>query len=175
MLYSSYLQHPKVIEAMKAARLDNVSSSLADFSLPGEEIQEEFISRIIDGEILNRRKAVELESKIQEYKKNYEPQLKIEKKIEFIRPHVEALIKGKLKNPYDTAEAGVVAVLSEYCAKHFEFEPGEDESTQEDFSGLNELQVLLKRSSITKLTSKMSIEEVALRGLHRSELSKFLK
>lgn len=175
MLYSEFIKTDKVAAALKGAGVEHVPSFVKeDFSGPAEAFAE-MSERIIDSEITNRRLTIESEQKIAEYKKKYAKELAIEEKAKSISPHVDALIKGKLKEPFDASESGCIAVVSEYCAKHFEFEPGETESKTEDYSGLSELQALLKKSSIMRLSHKMTIEEIALRGLHQSGISKFLK
>lgn len=175
MLYSQYLKTEKVTEALKGAGVDHVPSFIKDdFSYPSE-IFDQMAERIIDREILNRRQTIEHEQKISEYKKKYSKEVVIEEKAKAIRPHVERLIKDNLKEPFTGVESGCITVVSEYCAKHFQYEPGESESKTDDYSGLSELQALLKRSGITRLSQKMSLEEISLRALHQSGISKFLK
>jgi len=175
MLYSDYLNHPKVIESMKKVGLDNVASPYNDFSLPGDTIHNEVIQRVIDNETLARREAVENAKKEEEYKRKYAKEIKLDEKAKAIRSHIEGIVKNNLATPFDQYENACITVASEYCAANFEFEPGEKESKTEDYSGLNELQKLLKKSSITRLSQKMSMEEIARRGVIDSQISKFMK
>lgn len=177
MLYSEILKNSEIQKRLKDAGVDHVESYAlknGDFSSV-EYLDSNAINLIADNEILFRRKFIENKKREDVHEERIKPFRKLDAKAKFIRPHFEALIQGKFSHPYSTIERAVIDSLADKAAKEYDFDPDTGAVESADFSGLSELDKLLKQASIVRLNQKMSPEEISQRVFLSGPHSSWLK
>lgn len=179
MLYTEILKLPEIAEALSKAGVSDIPSTLlkdGDFITPFDEKSlGNYRDKIIDMEILGRRNFVEYQNKMTEHEKRMEPYKKLEEKQAYIKPYVERVIRGNIATVYESLEEGTIDAVAKLASEKYDFEIDGEVKSEPDYSGLTELERILKQSSITHLSSEMSIEEIVLTTIHNSPYAKFLK
>lgn len=177
MLYSEVLNNVGIQARLKDAGVDHIKSpALREGDFPSfPRLNEETILAIADNEIIARRKWAEIEKEMDELNKKNASSMKQQAKERFVKPHLEALIRGRFHGAYSTLEDAAINYYSEQAAKKYDFDPESGDVQSEDLSGLSELQRILKQASIVRLSAKLSIGEIAQRTFLDNEGHKFLK
>jgi hypothetical protein len=179
MTYIESLQHPKVKQALTKAGITDIESSpykdsdcfmLDDGIAPSDEL----IHQIVQMEINARARWNQLEQFKRDNAQALDAIEKTRQKMALIKPHFKTLIAGKMKEKYSQYEDDMAACLAERAASAYDFDDtGED--AEPDTRNLSELDKLLKQASVLKLSTKKSLDDIALETLYNSGFINFLK
>lgn len=177
MIYSEILKDEKIVAALEKAGLSHVQSPAlhnGDWSMNiTEESFGEFRNRIIDEEIIARRKHLDFEAKMKEAEDRMKPFRDQEARAAAAKPYVEKLVKGKLKEHFTSLEDAFVNVISEHVAERHDFRS--IQPMEQDEQGMTELDRILKKARVTFLDRRVTPDDIVLSYLLNSSFIKMLK
>jgi hypothetical protein len=179
MLYSEILNTPYVAEALKKACVHEIESPLmpdGDFSTHFDEKSlVDYRNKIIDLEVLARRNYLAFQEKMAEHEQRMAPYKKIEAKENAVKPFIKKMVSGNLREPFQHLEDAVIDCIAQRCAKNYDFSPEGEVMADPEPGQLSELNALLHRAGVVRLSAELTVEEMAFRTLYGSGFCKFLK
>lgn len=186
MKYSQLLSDPLAQSAFKAAFVDDIESPIQDFDIDPSVASDaksiaEFLNVAIEREIDARKKFKELKPRMDELEEKMRPYRERQEKVRAVTHTVRNYIEGNLQEPYAHLESAVIRDLAGQVVDRFSDQihlddgsviPGDPEP---DTSSMSELDAILTRARITRLSSYTRIEDMVFHTFINSGYTKLMR